>query len=313
LLNPHDTNVQIPGGFAAPMASSEQSGGLVIDDQWCAMQLSRHWKWLCALDESPQAFLRWLQPRYNPRLGYYFESLVEYWLLHAYPRLISHVQVEDEQRTVGEFDFLIVDSTVNTIQHWEVAVKFYLQYREKDGSVTWYGPNPRDRLDKKIHRLLDHQITLSLQPAAKLKLNQLGLPTSPVSPHLLVKGYLFYPSAQWPVAQASQALLSPRHLRGWWTYVDPFQIPDSGPNCRWLYLPRLQWLAPAKIAAATQEQLIPHLMTYKELHDFCFDLCERNQKPPLIAAMRFTDEGYWQEVSRGFVVPRHWPGFAAKQ
>jgi hypothetical protein len=258
--------------------------------------------------------LDWLKPRYSPRLGYYFESLVEFWLRRRFSRqsLVAHLQVKNGQRVLGEFDFLIADSSQQIVHHWEVAVKFYMHYQHPDGHVLWYGPNPRDRLELKLQRLFHHQLALSLLPEAEGALHQAGLKW-PVLPRLFLKGYLFYPSTndwrnQSTMANPTMAELSPHHLRGWWTYLDPFVVPNADLDRRWLYLPRLQWLAPAVSGASNSS-----LMDYEQLHGFCLDLLQRNQKPPLIAEMVLSEEGRWQEVSRGFVLPQHWPGTHAKQ
>ncbi len=294
---------------ASEAVAGNSSAELVIDDLWCEQQFQQHWNWLCALDANPQPLLDWLKPRYNPRLGYYFESLVEFWLRHAFADqlLVSHLPVKNEQRTLGEFDYLLSDSSKQIIYHWEVAVKFYLHYQQPDGRVLWYGPNPRDRLDIKLQRLLHHQLALSSLPEAAGALRYAGLAGS-VLPRLLLKGYLFYPSTQDWRNPSFLPELSPQHLRGWWTYLDPFEIPNAHKERCWLYLPRLQWLAPAVSGESNNG-----LMNFQQLHSFCLDLLLRNQKPPLIAEMCFTEAGGWQEVSRGFVVPPYWPGINAKQ
>jgi hypothetical protein len=276
---------------------------LVIDDAWCEQQLRLHQSWLSELDAEPKDLLEWLAARQNPRLGVYFESLVEFWLRHANPdhRLIPHLQVKDAQRTVGEFDYLLEHDDKHHIAHWEVAVKFYLYYQHADGNILWYGPNSRDRLDIKLERLLQHQLRLSSYPAAADTLRHAGL-TLPVLPQLLLKGCLFYPAqSDWRNPPANNAL-SARHLRGWWTYLDSFEIPNAGGERRWLYLPRLRWLAPA-----VADESDSALMTIEQLHGFCLDLLKRKQRPPLIAEMVFTEAGHWQEVSRGFVLPQYWP------
>ena len=146
-----------PGGDGAarPVAA-------VIDDGWCERQFLQHRQWLRGLDADPRGLIEWLKPHYdsfgkplsNPRLGYYFESLVEFWLRYgcAYQPLIAHLPVKDAQRTVGEFDYLFMDSARQAVQHWEVAVKFYLHHEDANGRILWYGPNPRDRLDLKLQR-----------------------------------------------------------------------------------------------------------------------------------------------------------------
>jgi hypothetical protein len=167
--------------------------------------------------------------------------------------------------------------------------------------VFWYGPNSRDRLDIKLQRLLRHQLRLSSYPAAFTTLHKADL-RQPVFPQLLLKGYLFYPAqSDWRSPPAYDEL-SAGHLRGWWTYLDSFEIPNADEDRRWLYLPRLRWLAPAVVGEANSA-----LMTIEQLHGFCLDLLKRKQRPPLIAEMVFTEAGHWQEVSRGFVLPQHWP------
>lgn len=298
--------------------NSQPAGGRgdqVVDDGLCQQQYAKHKLWLSALDTTPRPLLEWLGARQNPRLGYYFESLVEYWLRRENPanRLVSHLQVNesgdgDHHRTLGEFDFLLEDAQHQHIQHWEVAVKFYLQYHQKDGRYVWYGPNPRDRLDLKLQRMFRHQLTLSRLPAASATLQRMKL-TLPVRPRLFLKGYLFYRSdTDWLVAQSHHGGLSDNHLRGWWTFLEPFQIPNAASQHRWLYLPRLRWLSPAQITDVEENAL----MDFQELHGFCFDLINRHQKPPLLAEMRLSDSGVWEEVSRGFVVPQQWPGITEK-
>ncbi|MGD8591221.1 MAG: DUF1853 family protein [Gammaproteobacteria bacterium] len=289
---------------------------LIIDDLWCELQFQLHRNWLCDLDRSSQLLLDWLKPRrthYKSRLGYYFESLVEFLLRRAFAHhvLVPHLQVKNQHRTLGEFDYLLADSNTQIVHHWEVAVKFYLHYQHADGRVLWYGPNPRDRLDIKLQHLFHHQLVLSLRPEAAEAFWRAGLgpvSTWPVLPRLFLKGYLFYPSNSDWRNHVSFPALSPHHLRGWWTYLDPFVIPRADEDRRWLYLPRLHWLAPA-----VSEESNNGLMNIGQLHSFCLDLLQRNQKPPLIAEMAITESGDWREESRGFVVPQYWPGINAKQ
>ena len=50
-------------------------------------------------------------------------------------------------QTIGELDFLVYNTTEQRIEHWEVALKYYLG--EKDLSLPyWYGLNREDTLLK---------------------------------------------------------------------------------------------------------------------------------------------------------------------
>jgi hypothetical protein len=121
------------------------------------------------------------------RLGVYFEKLITFWfeqspdhelLYHGLairqstapsdarespnsPQKQNQItNVQNGNTTLGECDFLVFDKLNQRIQHWEVAVKFYLGVpHEQD--IVWLGPNLKDRLDKKIRHTLAHQLPLS--------------------------------------------------------------------------------------------------------------------------------------------------------
>ena len=60
--------------------------------------------------------------------------------------------------TVGELDFLI-RAADGLLIHLELATKFYLAVKLGD-EVSYPGPDSRDNYDRKIDRLLSHQLTL---------------------------------------------------------------------------------------------------------------------------------------------------------
>ncbi len=298
LLDPHHEKFQ----FQLP--DSQNVFPVVVDDAWCQQAYERHLYWLRQLDEHPQELLNLLHQRYNPRLGYYFEVLVELWLQQIYPDFCfaPHLQIKADGKTVGEFDFLFSQATEHETSHWEVAVKFYLRYEHEEERVLWYGPNSRDRLDLKLDKMFQHQLRLGFKPQSQSVLRQMGFLN--IVPHALMKGYLFYPaSGDWQRTEVDNVGISSRHLRGWWTKLDEFTVPVQDASSRWLFLPRLQWLSPAFIGADDAHKL----MNFKTLHDFCCSRLARKQRPPLIAEMQVGDNACWQEVSRGFVLPEQWP------
>lgn len=298
LLDPHHEKFQLQ------LPDSQNVISVVVDDGWCQQTYERHLHWLRQLDDHPQELLNLLRQRHNPRLGYYFEVLVEFWLQQIYPDFCfaPHLQIKAEGKTVGEFDFLFSHATGYETSHWEVAVKFYLYYEHEDGCVLWYGPNSRDRLDLKLDKMFLHQLHLGFKPQSQSVLRQMGFLN--IVPRALLKGYLFYPASDdWQTAEIDSIGISSQHLRGWWTRLNDFAVPVQDASSRWLYLPRLQWLSSAFIAADDAHKL----MNFKTLHDFCLSRLARKQRPPLIAEMQVGDNGCWREVSRGFVLPEQWP------
>ena len=79
----------------------------------------------------------------------------------------QNLQIQENiHSTVGELDFLIRDSD-GTLTHLELATKFYLAVKTENG-ISFPGPDSRDNYDRKIQRLLSHQLTLTERHKANL-------------------------------------------------------------------------------------------------------------------------------------------------
>lgn len=234
-----------------------------------------------------------LNPQHFHRLGHYFEALVAtaIQLTPGLELLERNLQVEGSGQTKGEFDFLIRRDK-REVEHWEAAVKFYLLNGDGKRAVSWIGPNPADRLDRKADKLFGRQLKLSKQPEAKEILGH-----KPVTVHLLFKGYLFYPLAlnRGEVPE----MVSPNHLKGWWCYAGERGRLVEKANDLWKLLPRMQWLSPA--VSETGENLMNNRQLMNRL--------EKLEKggPPLLAARLRKVGRRWMETDRGFVVGPDWP------
>lgn len=278
-------------------------GAMAVSDEWCRDAYKESENWLRHLDRSPEELQQWLDTHSSRLLGVRFERLIEFWLRHWRRSrvLAARAEVTEGLHAVGEFDFLWADSLRRRTIHWEVAVKYYLQYTDTAGRVSFLGPNPRDTLEKKFNRLVSHQLRLSDLPQASPLLARLG--TGKVTAEAFVKGYLFYPSeGEWrhPV---SSAPISPEHMTGWWTKASQGKVPRHDPTSRWLVLPRLDWLAPAR-----RDERLPGLDWFA-LQDVLKDHFGNPRHPPvLLAELVPAEAGIWLECSRGFVVPDYWPG-----
>ena len=277
----------------------------VVSNSRCQDVLQNHYDWLLALDQQPESLTAALQKHPSRRLGYYFEHLVAFWLQQrlAGEFFASHVRVFEQKRVLGEFDFLFTQDDSYVLQHWETAVKFYLQFMHNDGEILWYGPNARDRLDIKLDRVFNHQLRLSDSPQGKALLQEKGFQT--VQAQTFFKGYLFYPvTRNWRQPASLPDIIAPDHLKGWWTTASQLQLPDSEVNDRWRVLPRLEWLAPRTIPHAQQSIL----MNTQQLLGFLEQHFTHKQQSLLLVQMARDPKGLWQEKSRGFVVSADWPG-----
>lgn len=196
------------------------------------------------LDQDDAPLRQYLDAAPTPRLGLYFERLWSYWLQHnsRYELLAHNLQVITDQQTLGEFDFIVRDTHADQIEHWELAVKFYLGVPPLHEAHHWFGANTRDRLDLKYRHLVDKQLTLSeVLPGRNTCLAQ-GWNVS--QRRLISKGRLYYPYTDSPpdVHDAPRCIDS-QHLTGYWlTHCAFLQQAQTFPQARYHWLSRTEWL-----------------------------------------------------------------------
>lgn len=244
-------------------------------------------EWLAALEQDPTPLQAALGDKHYSRLGLYAEKLMAFYFA-AHGQLYAHgLQVRaDRTDTIGEFDFLLREG--EHLVHIEFATKFYL-LDNADGFNGLIGPNLADTLGVKMRKIFDKQLSLSQHPAA-----QALVPLPIGRAQALVKGWLFYPDGVPPMPGISR-----QHCHGFW--MTQAQAAASLPEQRYAILPRLQWLAPLKLAPDGGMDRATVLSALAA-----------QPAPVMIVALR--DNGQWLvEHSRGFVVPDGWREHAAQR
>jgi uncharacterized protein len=196
------------------------------------------------LDQDDAPLRQYLDAAPTPRLGLYFERLWSYWLQHnsRYELLAHNLQVMQDQHTLGEFDFIVRDTHADQIEHWELAVKFYLGVPPLREAHHWFGANTRDRLDLKYCHLVDKQLTLSeTLPGRNACLAQ-GWNVS--QRRLISKGRLYYPyTGAPPAVQCAPRCIDPTHENGFWINHSAFlQLASTFPQAGYHWLERTEWL-----------------------------------------------------------------------
>jgi hypothetical protein len=249
--------------------------------------------WLLQLNQSPEALHRYLDVQRFTRLGRYAEKLLAWYFEHQQILVAHGVQVQaGKDETIGEFDFLLRQD--DALVHWEFATKFYLLHTGQsdlaaDQSADYFvGPNLADTLGAKMRKILERQLSLGLHPAA-----QRHLPQALSAAQALIRGWLFYRKNE--SLPAAQLGISPAHCRGWWCSLQELDTHAGEIN---IILPRLSWLAPARMA--------PELgMTKADLQSFLAQQFATDSMPVMIAVM-VEKNGWLWETERGFVVPDDW-------
>ena len=142
---------------------------------------------LLELDQNPQPLIDFLARLKSTRLGLRFEYLMWFWLqddLYHHFKLIGHsIQIIQGKQTLGELDFLLLNTQTQKIEHWEVALKYYLA--EANLSLQyWYGLNRTDTLQRKLNHFTQKQFQFetiqdhSIQKRFAVLKGQLYLPTT---------------------------------------------------------------------------------------------------------------------------------------
>ncbi len=278
-------------------AAHPEYRGRVVDDAWCSAQLQAATPWLVALDQSPQALHDFIAAFPTRRLGHYFETLIRFWLMQLPDTRViaTNLQVHEEQRTVGEYDFLFRNASAE-VCHWEAAVKFYLQVEAKPEQRTFIGPGTRDRLDIKLDHVFRHQLHLGQTHAGQSALPQ-GVVLSQAQAY--IKGYLFYHVST--PGRAAVAGVSAAHQSGWWLRHKQDELPQTSTDSHWIIPPRLHWLAPLRLA---EDAMVMSGSTLKAALDAHFS---NGTEATLVMELLRDENGEWREAARGFVVCSSWP------
>ncbi len=256
---------------------------------------------LYLLDKNPELLTDHIVMGNNKLLGKYFESLVEFWLLHLkrYELLSKGMQVDVNGETIGEFDFILRDRFLNRFIHLEAAGKFYLNLKNSDSWETFIGPNPNDNLKKKMLKLLNNQINLGKTENGKARLNELGI--NEFETAIMIKGYFFYHIDNFGTNNFHIPLSAvPTHNKGWWIRFGEAENLQNIKAEKWLVLKRQNWIS----ISITEN--INEVFDINSLLIFLKSYFEFNHYPLLIASMEKQDN-YFVETSRGFVVSDLWP------
>lgn len=212
----------------------------ILDDDFWHTHYTAYIPKLQQLDLNPQPLEDFLVQHKNHRLGYYFEYLLLFWLLdrdfHHFELIQHRATLFDGKITIGELDYLVKNHQTGQIEHWEIAIKFYLGHPPLNDSYRWLGANDRDSLGRKLTHLAEQQFRFD------------HYKNYPIEKRcLLVKGRLFYPSSHKTLlARAtgeSLACLAPQHLQANWLLWDEFVSSPEAHLLQWRHVSKDEWLA----------------------------------------------------------------------
>jgi hypothetical protein len=245
---------------------------------------------LNSLDKDPSPLVDFLASKNTHRLGHYFEALVYYWLTisERFEILISNYPLRNTKGiTKGEVDLIVQDTRTTKIEHWELAVKFYLAFPDKEETL-FIGPNANDYLHLKLKKLVSHQCEILKTEEGVQLLADLNIKEAKA--RLFVKGALYYhPKKKY----SNSTSINPQHNKGWWIYYNEAQ-EFLKEDCKFLLLHKKDWLS-----SASQNE---HMLSKSD----CLELLETElQDSPRSLYIACFKNGELQ--STGFVVHDNWP------
>ena len=132
------------------------------------------------------------------RLGHWVEDFAAYEMEgNEFTIKAKNLQILDEQKTIGELDFLILKNDQPI--HIEVVYKFYLydSFNKNSPSLAhWIGPNRKDELLYKLDKLKKKQLPLLFHKATQPYLRKLDLNSRNLQQFVHFKAQLFIPLTQ---------------------------------------------------------------------------------------------------------------------
>ena len=269
---------------------------LCVHKEFLESDLNTFQDHLNSLDKDPKPLVDFLASKNTHRLGHYFEALVYYWLSVSkrFEIIVSNHPLRDKKGiTKGEVDLIVKDTSTQKIEHWELAVKFYLAFPDKEETL-FIGPNANDYLHLKLQKLVEHQCEILKTEEGVQLLAELNIKEA--KPRLFVKGALYYhPKKKYSVSPS----INPKHNKGWWIYHNEAQefLQD---DWKFLLLHKKDWLS----SVSQNDNLLSKLD--------CLELIETELKEsPRSLYIACFKNGELQ--STGFVVHDNWPELKQKK
>ena len=271
---------------------------------------------------NPDEVVEFVRQEPTHRVGRYFERLLYFYLsrVRRADIIASGLQIRDDSRTIGELDFVFQDEEsrepgrrpASLLTHWESAAKFYLWYPNRTVEDSHLiGPNAADTFERKVNRLVQHQLPLGQTQRATKELQKareaLNSSTAAdafesVESQAFVRGRIFYPAEFDGIRSdltkcAHPRQLSPDHLRGIWIKESQLDVLEGLPFDWFAFVEKPYWLAPPARFDLSAAMVIDHLKSR----------FRRSRFPQLLACCTCSELSRGVDTRHVFVASDEWP------
>ena len=248
---------------------------------------------LSQLDRQPEMVNAHFDNLRHMPMGKYFEQLVFFMLKNdnRYELMLANHQVREGNRTIGELDLIVKDTQTQQREHWEIALKFYLQCDSSPRHQKLIGPNAVDDLARKMEKLTKRQMPLSRHSSIQYLVG-----AEKTESRLFLKGQLFYHLGKAFILPTNA---NPNHEKNWWCHVSEMDEMLSS-DLKWCILDKPDWIG------RHQRNVDFKQLSSNGMKEHLAKHFESDNKSVLIVGMIQTENG-WIENTRGFVVNNNWP------
>ncbi|SIS74734.1 hypothetical protein SAMN05421766_103789 [Zobellia uliginosa] len=160
------------------------------------------------------------------RLGHQMEEVFSRLLTHdtTYELLLHNLLVKDQNRTIGEIDFILRHRETKKLIHVELTYKFYIVDPSLSEPIhCLVGPNRRDLFFNKMEKIRDKQFGLLHTESGIKALSERGIDHEAIVHQACFKAQLFMPF------QKPQLHIEPLNtacVHGYWLRVEDFYSTD---------------------------------------------------------------------------------------
>ena len=157
--------------------------------------------------------------------------------------LLENKQIIQENKTIGELDFVLKQLSNDCLWHVELVTKIYLyDYNPEFHTYeNWIGPNRNDCLDKKMKKLWDKQFPLLYHHETKAQLYSSNtIKVDLLQQSLCFKAFLFVPYIDFNQDTVPLSGFNKECVKGFWIRFNDFTANNFG---RDLYIlpQKLDW------------------------------------------------------------------------
>lgn len=177
----------------------------------------------------------------NIRLGhqieYVFKQLVEY--SEAYKVVLYNLPIRQEERTLGEIDYLLKDKKSDKLIHVELTYKFYIINPETSEPIPrLIGPNKRDTFFAKMEKIKNKQFPLLHSEEGSKALYDHNINHLKIEHQCCFKAQLFQPFSSGAV---NIGTLNKNCLAGYWLRFDDLNKPEFA-NAQFYMPTKSEWV-----------------------------------------------------------------------